>query len=455
MDTPKNVSFEVMVTPEMGHRSVFDEDVFPTVETLDMFRSPQGKIVEVARKLQKNGIQVHKTSDFSISAESTSKKFEAFFGTKITAHEPPKGSSPENSEAPRETTYFSPAKGAPWELPKKDGLDNLIDGAYIQHDPIYLSGERESPPLWSDKFRLRVPVDVAQFMRASAVHRKGVTGKGVRVAMPDTGFYHHPYYVKQGYNFLAITAPDVSDHTSDSNGHGTGECANLFATAPGINFMGVKMGNPTLGFKTAVDLRPHVITCSWGYSRDLPGTSMPNWLKPLHLTVLDAVAKGIVVCFSAGNGHFAFPGSMPEVISIGGVFVNEELKYSATQYASGFDSTWFPGRRTPDFCGLVGTPPTADYIVLPVQIASRLEKERGWGAFSGTSAAAPMVAGVCALLFQADSSLTPAQVKNLLAYTARDITTGRNAQNKAARPGPDGATGYGLADAERALDALL
>ena len=166
--------------------------------------------------------------------------------------------------------------------------------------------------------------------------------------MNDSGFYHHPYFVEQGYNFLAVTAPDAVDHTSDSSGHGTGEAANLFATAPGINFVGVKMKNPTLAVKTATELKPDVMTNSWGYNVDKPNTSMPNWLKPLYLAVLDAVAKGITVCFSAGNGHYGFPGSMPEVISVGGVVVDENLKYSATKYTSGFDSTWFPGRSTPD-----------------------------------------------------------------------------------------------------------
>ena len=92
-------------------------------------------------------------------------------------------------------------------------------------------------------------------------------------------------------------------------------------------------------------------------------------------------------------------------------------------------------------CGLCGIPPTADYIILPVQSGAMLQKANGWGAFSGTSAASPMVAGICALLKQADPSLTPDDIKNLLKYTARDITTGTNAHGKTAVAGPDGATG--------------
>ena len=445
------INVEVVVKPTSG-KSMFDEDAFPTVANLDAFRADEGSSAAVGRKLANQGFRVEHIGTFSISASCPEDRFEEFFGTKIEESTLPKA-----SKAPDDYVMRAPKKGTPFAVPPTDGLDDLIDRAYIQHDPIFFAGERQTPPFWDDKFRLRVPVDVAQIMRASSVHRRGIPVDGVKVAMPDTGFYHHPYFVEQSYNFLSVTAPDAIDHTSDANGHGTGECANLFATAPDINFLGVKMNNPTLAFKTAVDLRPDVITNSWGYSLDRPNTTMPNWVRPLYLAVLDAVARGITVCFSAGNGHFAFPGSVPEVISVGGVTVDRDPTYSATRYASGFSSAWFPGRETPDICGLCGTPPTADYIVLPVQRGALLERQAnsGWGAFSGTSAASPMVAGVCALLRQADPAATPDEIKNILKFTARDITRGRNAHNRPATPGPDGATGFGLVDAERAIGAVL
>ena len=449
-DLPTEVNFEVVVTAEEGRKSVFAEDAFPSIANLDRFLPPVDKNIEAARKLQRQDIKIHNIGDFSISASCSREKFEDFFGTEISVVKPPS-----EAKTPDEYVMFAPEKGAPWKLPTVDSLDTLIDRAYVQHPPVYFSGERPLPPMWRDKFRLRVPVDVAQLLQASSVHQRGITGKGVRVVMPDTGFYHHPYFIEQGYNFLAVTAPDVLDHLTDSNGHGTGECANIFATAPGVNFIGVKMNNPTLAFKTAVEFGPDIITNSWGYSVDLPNTQMPNWLKPLYLAVLDAVSRGITVVFSAGNGHYGFPGSMPEVISVGGVVVDVNLKYSATEYSSGFMSTWFPGRQVPDVCGLCGTPPTADYIILPVQSGASLEKSKGWGAFSGTSAAAPMVAGVCALLKEVDPELGPGDIRNLLKYTARDITTGSNAHSAVAQPGPDGATGFGLVDAARAIEAVL
>lgn len=446
----RSVNFEIVVNSRGESRSMFEENIYPSVANIDEYRPPKSLAIEVARKLQKNGITVHHIGDFSISASCPEKKFESFFTTSVREVRLPK-----QAKAPSDYIMRAPTKADDWKLPTADGLDEQIERAYIQHDPVFFIGERPIPPFWKDKFRLRVPVDIAQILHATAAHKIGITGQGVRVVMPDTGFYRHPYFAEQGYNFLAVTAPDVIDHTTDSNGHGTGECANLFATAPGINFIGLKMGNPTLAVKTAVELRPDVMTNSWGYSLDGPLPSMPNWLKPLYLAVLDAVGKGITVCFSAGNGHYGFPGSMPEVISVGGVYVDENLKYSATGYTSGFESTWFPGRNVPDVSGLCGIPPGADYIVLPVQKGASLDKSGGWGAFSGTSAASPMVAGVCALLKEADPGLTPSDIKSILKHTARDITVGKNAHNQKAGPGPDLATGYGLVDADRAIEAIL
>lgn len=452
------VNLEVVVNSKGESKSMFAKDAYPTVANLEDYQPPRERSIELARKLQKNGFTVYHVGEFSISASCPEKKFESFFKTRISSV-----SIPSKANVPSGYKMRAPGKSDPWTLPKVDGLHELIERAYIQHAPIFYANERSLPPFWKDKFRLRVPVDVAQILRANSVHRRKITGHGVRVVMPDTGFYHHPYFVEQGYNFLSVTAPDSLDHTTDNYGHGTGECANLFATAPGINFIGIKMGawkyndasNATLSIKTATELRPDIITCSWGYSKDLPNTQMPKWLIPLYFAVLNAIRRGITVCFSAGNGHYGFPGSMPQVISVGGVYVDEKLNYSATQYTSGFESTWFPGRNVPDVSGLCGIPPTADYIILPVQKGATLEKAGGWGAFSGTSAASPMVAGVCALLKEADPDLTPNDIKNILRHTARDITAGTNAHGKKAVPGPDLATGYGLVDAERAIETLL
>jgi subtilisin family serine protease len=174
------------------------------------------------------------------------------------------------------------------------------------------------------------------------------------------------------------------------------------------------------------------------------------------------------VIFSAGNGHWGFPGQHPDVISAGGAYVQSLRAPEATEYASGFKSNIYPNRTVPDVCGLVGKPPAAVYLMLPVEPNDEIDQEfggvnypdgdetqtsDGWAAFSGTSAAAPQLAGTCALMKQAWPQMTPVQAKDILKTTARDVTKGRASPSTGhhrAGPGADLATGYGIADATKA-----
>jgi subtilisin family serine protease len=277
-----------------------------------------------------------------------------------------------------------------------------------------------------------------------------------------------PYFAMHGYRLNPIAAADATPPANlDSNGHGTGEVANIFACAPDAQVFGVKMGgNAVLSFDKAMSIAPRVISCSWGFH--LPGvTTLPPALVPLRLRIMSVVASGVTVVFSAGNGHVGFPGMMPEVISVGGVFANQNVNLRASNYASSFTSLIFPGRRVPDFCGLVGMQPKATYIMLPIPPSCAIDVDLGggpqpnkdetatndgWGVFSGTSAAAPQVAGICALLLQKRPTLTPAQVKAILRGTATDVTVGVSAMGQPAGPGVDAATGSGLV---HALNAWL
>jgi subtilisin family serine protease len=154
----------------------------------------------------------------------------------------------------------------------------------------------------------------------------------------------------------------------------------------------------------------------------------------LEAEIQAAVRRGVIIVFSAGNGHYSFPGQMPDVISAGGVFVDQRGALQASDYASAFASSIYSGRSVPDVCGLVGLLPHGNYLALPVPAGCRLDTEGlaydgtppndGWGVFSGTSAAAPQLAGLCALLLQADATLSPSDVKAILRRTARDVATG-------------------------------
>lgn len=460
------VYFEAVVCSETGD-SIFAPGAYLGPESLEQFEPPAGRGIQSAKALQALGFRVQQVGTFSISAEGPRELWERVFGTRVEAR------TQRVSPSIGEVTYLSHVADTPFTIPPE--LSSLIERAYPQSPPLLM--ESPLPPRVKYHY-LNVPADVAMLCRSTPVHKEGVTGRGVLVAMVDSGFYKHPFYAWHGYNYQATLAPDATDVERDESGHGTAEAANIFANAPDIDFIGIKMGgNATLAFKIASDLHPAVMNNSWGYhlvdDKNKPLAALPNFLKPLEAAVIEAVReRGITVCFSAGNGHISFPGMMPDVIAVGGVYAHPDLapggrdfKLEASNYASSFDSQIYPGRHVPDLCGLVGMRPNAIYIMLPVEPGDQIDQglagsgypdkdetkpNDGWAVISGTSASAPQLAGVCALLKQVQPGLSPTLVKSILKASARDVRTGQSAHGQPAGNGHDGATGTGLVDAEAA-----
>ncbi len=451
-------------------------------------------------ELHRRGFETTVRGRMTASIRGTRRQFEKLFGTTLT---PFKVAKP---QAQFQSFYY-PAAGAKWS--PDPAVATMIDDAYIQWPHLYmraptrtrarralrrrvqpgalLRGRMPSPvPPQVRAFHLSVPGDVARLVNATPIHQLGVRGTGVRVVMVDSGFAHsHPFFTVNRHRSTVTLAPGATHRHTDPNGHGTGESANVFAIAPGATFIGVKVDNdddPRLGasmlegFQEALRHRPHVISISMGFDlRAQDGVNqlrqLPNSLVALEAEIEAAVAAGITVVFSAGNGHYSFPGQMKEVISAGGVFVNRLGQMTASNYASAFKSAIFSGRSVPDFCGLVGMLPHADYIMLPIPPQSEIDRDEsshdgttnddGWALFSGTSAAAPQIAGVCALLLQKNPGLTPGDIKAVLKRTGRDVSTGRAnpasdpaGRGVAAAVGLDGATGSGLIDAFAAFQQV-
>jgi hypothetical protein len=350
-------------------------------------------------------------------------------------------------------------------------FSNVLEGVALE-EPRYFFATAMAPT--TDYWHLDVPGDVSLGCNADKVHRAGVTGKNIKVVMTDSGHFRHPFFSARGYRVRPVElGPGATAPTDDESGHGTAESANIFAVAPDVDFTMVKMSffNTIGAFNRAVTLNPQVISNSWGSSTRRP-SEFSAADQALAAAIAVAVAGGIIVVFSAGNGHFGFPGQHPDVISAGGVFMSPDGALRASDYSSGFPSEIFPGRNVPDLCGLVGMRPKAAYIMLPVQPNDDIDRglagnnhpdgdetlaDDGWAAISGTSAAAPQLAGVCALVKEAAPQLNPAQVRDVLRRTARDVAAGRcsvqDGMGHFAVPGPDLATGTGLVDAHAAVTA--
>jgi subtilisin family serine protease len=446
-------------------RSLFSSGHFIHQRNVRAFRALPATVRAAQAKLQQAGFEVLQSTPLTINFAGPPDLFQKFFRTSIQEKEVerPDGTTTTYLDSP-DTEIMGLVSTAP------SPVADVIEGVALEVPRLYFDPSPTSPAV--DYFHLKVPVDVASRTNAQLAQTYGITGQGVRVAFVDSGWYRHAYFTAQGYNVAApIAAPGVADPEHDEDGHGTAESANLLAVAPGCQLLPIKMNfvNSIAAFNVAVSLQPDVISCSWGSNSPFVLSAAD---MALAASIAEAVASGIVVVFSAGNGHAGFPGQHPDVISAGGTFMAQDGSITASDYSSAFTSLIYSGRRVPDLCGLVGMRPKAIYIMLPLEPNSRLDAgnhggifpdgdgtaaDDGWAGMSGTSAAAPQLAGVAALIKQVGPLLSPAAVRFAMMATARDVTTGVSSpvgsaagmlhNGLPAAAGPDDATGWGLVDA--------
>ncbi len=284
-------------------------------------------------------------------------------------------------------------------------------------------------------------------IRAPQVWNDGYTGKGVKVAIVDTGIDpYHPDFAGR----IAAMVDFTGEGARDLDGHGT-HVAGIVAgsgQASGGKYRGVApesaiysakvldsrglglMSDVMAGLEWAVEQEVDIINLSLGSDPPCDGTDA------LSLTCDLIVERGYVVCVAAGNAGPAPqtigpPGCARQVITVGACTgENGVADFSSRGPTS-------DGRVKPD-------------IVLPgVDIISCRAEETNMGRpvgekyaeASGTSMATPHATGIAALLLQAKPGLTPSQVKSLLQETAIDLGFPANAQ------------GGGRADAYQAYKA--
>jgi serine protease AprX len=309
---------------------------------------------------------------------------------------------------------------------------------------------------------LRTEVKLA--VGAASAQSAGVTGKGIDVAIVDTGVAPVKYLDTAD---ALVNGPDLSlDRQAamptavDGFGHGT-HLAGIVAgrdagIAPGSRIVNMKVG----ASNGAVDVSQVIASIDWIVThRKDPGlnirvinlaygTESTQAYKdsPLTHAVESAWRAGIVVVVSAGNTGQALtnPATDPFVLTVGAADINDPYNpnddvvapYSAVGSSSRGVDILAPGTsitslRVPG--GFIDSLyPDSRFNFLGTTYAKG----------SGTSQAAAVVSGSVALLLQSRPDLTPDQVKALLKSTARAL------------PGvPKNAQGGGVIDLVKAFAA--
>ena len=337
-------------------------------------------------------------------------------------------------------------------------------------------------------------------IRAPALWDRGYTGQGIVVGVADTGFqWDHPalrahyrgtdgagashdYAWHDAVHDAASGNPCGSDSPApcDDSGHGTGTAGlalgddggeNHIGAAPGATLIGCRnmdegAGTParytecfewllaptdSSGANPRPDLGADVINDSWTCPAS-EGCTDPQILR----TVVENVrAAGVAVVFAAGNQGGLTGGRLPNcftvadppaiydaAITVGATYLDDAIAYFSSVGPVTIDGS---NRLKPDL--------TAPGVAVRTAAPAGGYAE----SFSGTSAAAPQVAGAVALLWSAvpglagDVDRTEEALELGAVARTVDLTCG-------AFPGtavPNPVFGWGRLDAEGAYERLV
>lgn len=257
------------------------------------------------------------------------------------------------------------------------------------------------------------------------------TGAGQRIAILDSGvdLTHPDLVVIPGLDVIDDDDDPSPDSLSDpSSGHGTASAG--CAAAVGDNGVGVAgvahgaeiyatrlVGGATdltdtyEAFVDAVDAGSSVLSNSWGYTEACQPFPMFDLLTEAidYAETQGRGGLGAAVVVSAGNGDCDFSDdgfqAHPAVISVGAVS-RFDVRESYSSYG-----------RLLDVSAPSGAILTTD-LVGPEGYGQWQGDDAYYPDYSGTSASAPLVSGVLALMFEANPRLTAAQARQVLCDTA-------------------------------------
>ncbi|MBU8934252.1 MAG: S8 family peptidase [candidate division Zixibacteria bacterium] len=340
------------------------------------------------------------------------------------------------------------------------GLELVVEDAALSFDePIEVKN--------SPEFSTSSVASHLELLNVPSLWARGLTGTGRLVCSFDTGVdqVHPALAPKWRGNHAELSATWFSKVSPDTNptdkiGHGTHTMgimvgsvdADSFGVAPDAEW--ISAGVIDQGRDLATTLSDIIEAFQWALdpdgdsttTDDVPDVILNSWGIPKGLfvpcdltfaTVISNVeAAGIVTIFAAGNegpepASLRNPADMAlsplTSFAVGAVDNNSQI--------AGFSS------RGPSSCDENEIKPE---VVAPGVSVRSSSKDGEYKVLSGTSMAAPFIAGLVALMRQHNPDATVTEIKNALIASAIDLGPA----------GEDNAYGHGLVDASVLIDYL-
>ncbi|XP_073718727.1 proprotein convertase subtilisin/kexin type 7 isoform X2 [Misgurnus anguillicaudatus] len=309
-------------------------------------------------------------------------------------------------------------------------------------------------------------------INVTGVWERNITGVGVTVVVVDDGVQHNlvdiqPNYSPEGSYDLNSNDPDPMPHPDghSDNHHGT-RCAGEIAAVSNNGFcaVGVAYGGKVAGIRVldgpltdsmeAVAFNKHyqindIYSCSWGPDDDGRTVDGPHPLGKAalqHGVIAGRKGFGSIFVVASGNGgqyeddcnYDGYANSI-YTVTIGAVDENGRKPFYAEECASMLAVTFSSGSRplrsivTSDWSLQSGTGCTSEH--------------------TGTSAAAPLAAGMVALMLQVRPCLSWRDVQHIITYTAVQHGTQADWKTNGAGFNHSHKFGFGLLNAWRLVNA--
>jgi len=265
-------------------------------------------------------------------------------------------------------------------------------------------------------------IDANAHIHAGSV-LKNYTGKGVRIAVIDDGLdeSHEDLAGAVVETFDIITKSTNVAHTYLHDSHGTAVTGIIGARVNGKGIHGIASGADIIFLKYAQEMSDSqtielfnkaqefgadIINCSWG-TNDV-SVAVKEKIQDLAINARDG--KGMIIVFASGNDDQDMgndESAILEVISVGATD-KDNLRAWYSNYGENLDLV-APGGY---YLGITTLDPMDESGVASLEENYLLYDDVN--AFIGTSAAAPLVSGVIALMLERDPNLTRVEVENIL-----------------------------------------